>query len=83
MAEAQAKQKEIELSGAITEQERIRLEIEKETKIGVAAAWASGISQMKLPETMMLGSGGTDGNPVNDLINLLTVEKAKEVSGKK
>ena len=83
VAEAQAKQKEIELSGAITEQERIRLEIEKETKIGVAAAWASGISQMKLPETMMLGSGGMDGNPVNDLINLLTVEKAKEVSGKK
>ena len=36
IAEAQAKQKQIELSGAITETERVKLEIEKETKIGVA-----------------------------------------------
>lgn len=83
VAEAQAKQKEIELSGAITEQERVRLEIEKETRIGVAAAWAGGISQMKLPETLMVGNGGKDGGAVTDLINLMTIEKAKEVSGKK
>ena len=83
VAEAQAKQKEIELSGAITEQERVKLEIEKETKIGVAAAWTAGIAQMKLPETLMLGNGGgKEGSAVTDLINLMTIEKAKEVSGK-
>lgn len=83
VAEAQAKQKEIELSGAITEQERVRLEIEKETRIGVASAWANGVAQMKLPETLMLGSGSsaTGGNPINDLINLMTIEKANAITG--
>ena len=55
----------------------------KETQIGVARAWSDGISKMKLPETLMVGSGATEGNPVNDLINLLTVEKAKDVANKK
>ena len=83
VAEAKAKEQEIKLSGAMTEQERVRLEIEKETQIGVARAWSDGISKMKLPETLMVGSGATEGNPVNDLINLLTVEKAKDVANKK
>ena len=82
VAEAQAKQKEIELSGAITEQELVRLEIEKETRIGVASAWASGVAQMKLPETLMVGNGGADGSPVGDLINLMTLEKAKGLNQK-
>lgn len=83
VAEAKAKEQEIKLSGAMTEQEKIRLEIEKETKIGVATAWAKGISTMKLPETMMIGSGVAEGNPVNDLINLMTVEKAKQINADK
>ena len=83
VAEAKAKEQEIKLSGAMTEQEKIRLEIEKETRIGVAKAWATGISTMKLPNTMMIGSGAAEGNPVNDLLSLMTVEKAKAVNGEK
>ena len=81
IAAAKAKEQEIKLSGAMTEQEKIRLEIEKETRIGVAKAWADGISRMTLPNTLMVGTGGASaGSPVNDLINLLTVEKADAVS---
>ena len=82
VAEAKAKEQEIKLSGAITEAEKVKLEIEKETKIGVAKAWATGISTMRLPNTMMIGSGVAEGNPVNDLIGLMAVEKAKAVSDK-
>ena len=83
VAEAKAKEQEIKLSGAMTEQERVRLEIDKETKIGVATAWAKGISTMKLPETMLIGAPGSEGgSPVDTLINLMTVEKAKAVSDK-
>ena len=80
VATAKAKEQEIKLSGAITEAEKVKLEIEKETKIGVATAWAKGISTMQLPETVMIGSGAAEGNPVNDLLSLLTVEKAKQVN---
>ena len=66
----------------MTEQEKIRLEIDKDTKIGVAKAWADGIAKMTLPNTLMVGNGGSaSASPVNDLINLMTVEKAKAVSG--
>ena len=83
IAAAKAKEQEIKLSGAMTEQEKIRLEIEKETRIGVAKAWADGISKVTLPKTLMVGTGGASaGSPVNDLINLLTVEKADAVSRK-
>lgn len=82
VAEAKAKEQEIKLSGAMTEQERVRLEIEKETRIGVAEAWSKGVAQMKLPATLMVGSGVADkSSPVDALIQLMTVEKAKEVSG--
>ena len=82
IAAAKAKEQEIKLSGAMTEQERVRLEIEKETRIGVAEAWSRGVAQMKLPATLMVGSGASDkSSPVDALIQLMTVEKAKEVSG--
>jgi hypothetical protein len=85
IAEAKAKEQQIKLSGAMTEQERTRLEIERDTKIGVAKEWAQGVSQMKLPETLMIGSGNsTPGTSALDtLINLLTVEKAKAVASQK
>jgi len=81
VAAAKAREQEIKLSGAMTEQEKVRLEIEKETRIGVAKAWADGISRMTLPSTVMLGSGA-NGSPVGDLINLMTVEKAKALAAK-
>ena len=81
VAEAKAKEQEIKLSGAMTEQEKVRLEIEKETKIGVAAEWAKGISNMKLPSTMLIGGGSKESSPIDNLLNLLTVEKAKAING--
>lgn len=61
VAEAEAKKKEIELSGAITETERVKLEIEKDTKIGVAQAYAEGIGKLKLPTVMTSGSSTSNG----------------------
>ena len=68
----------------MTEQERTRLEIERDTKIGVAKEWAQGVAQMKLPATLMIGGGtpATSGSAVDSLINLMTIEKAKAVSAK-
>lgn len=79
--EAKAKEQQIKLSGAITEAEKVRLQMEKETRIGVAEAWSRGVAQMKLPSTFMVGGNGTGTNdPVNTLINLLTVKEAKELN---
>ena len=83
VAEAQAKQKQIELSGAITEAEQVRLNVEKETKIGIATAWANGIKQWTLPKTVILGNGqgvNNGSNPIDTLVQLLTVQKAEEIS---
>ena len=81
VAAAKARQQEIQLSGAMAENERIKLEIEKETKIGVAHAWAQGLSHMKLPNTLMIG--GVDGKgstPIDTLVNLMVVEKAQKLN---
>lgn len=81
VAEAKAKEQEIKLSGAITEQERYKLDIEMKTKVGMAEAIARGMATMKLPETMLIGTGtGKDTAPIDNLLNLLTVEKAKELN---
>lgn len=82
VAEAKAKEQQIKLSGAMSEQERIRLEIEKDTRVKIAEAWAAGVAQVKLPETMIVGGGNSSsaGNPVETLINLMTIEKAKSLN---
>jgi hypothetical protein len=54
---AKAKQQEIELSGAISESELTRLEITRDTKVGMAKAIADGLSKMTLPKTVILGGG--------------------------
>lgn len=59
VAEAEAKQKELELARGLSEQEKYRLDIEKETRIGVAKALAEGIKTMQLPRIVNLGSGTT------------------------
>lgn len=84
VAEAKAKEQQIKLSGAMSEQDRVRLEIEKDTRVKIAEAWAAGVAQIKLPETMIVGSGhnGAVGNPVETLINLMTIEKAKSLNQK-
>lgn len=61
VAEAEAKQKELELARGLSEQEKYRLDIEKETRIGVAKAFAEGIKTMQLPRIINLGAGTTPG----------------------
>lgn len=79
---ADAKKIEIEKSGAITELQRMQLTIDKETKIGVAEAYAKGIAGAKLP-TMWV-TGGKDGssasNPIELLIQTMTLEKLNGVN---
>jgi hypothetical protein len=82
---AKAKKQEIELSGAVTEQQRLMLEVEMKTKIGVAEAYAKGISGAKLPQMWVTsGAGGTNGgpaiNPLEMLINTMTLEKLNAVA---
>ena len=84
VAEAKAKEQQIKLSGAISETEKMKLEIDMQTKIGVAKAISSGLSQTKLPQTVIIGgssgNGANSGNPLDMLIQLLTVEKAKSMT---
>lgn len=83
VAEAHAKEQQIKLSGAMSEETKYRLDVEKETKIGIAQAIATGLSQTKLPSTMIIGGEGvTDkgSTALEHLLQLLVVEKAKEVS---
>lgn len=83
---ATAKQKELELAKGLSELDKFRMTIDKETSIGVAEAWANGISKMKLPETFMLGGSGNQGggmNPMETFFNLMNVSTAKELASKK
>ena len=82
VAEAEAKKQQIELAGDITEKDRFQLEIGMKTRVEVAKAVAQGLNGMKLPTTLFIGTQGGNGqtNALDYLINLLTVQKANEVS---
>lgn len=73
---AKAEKEAIALAGKITETEKIKLEVEKETKIGVARAYADGLGKLKLPAVMNLGgnSMGNAGDSLKTLIDLKNVE---------
>ena len=79
---ARAKQQEIQLSGAITETELTKLEIDRDTKVGVAKAIADGLSKMTLPKTFIMGGQGkTDGqNPVETFFQLMNVKQAETLA---
>lgn len=81
VAEAKAKEQQIKLSGAMSEETKYRLDVEKETRIGVAREWAAGLAKVKLPETLMVNGNSAAGSisPISDLINLMTIEKAKSL----
>lgn len=79
--EAKAKEQQIKLSGAMSEEMKYKLDIEKETKIGVAKAIADGLSKVTLPQTFIMG--GVDGkstSPMETFFNLMNVEKAKQLN---
>ena len=79
---ARAKQQEIQLSGAITETELTKLEIDRDTKIGVAKAIADGLSKMTLPKTFIMGGQGKpeDQNPVETFFQLMNVKQAETLA---
>ena len=83
VASAEAKKKEIELSGAITEQEQFKLTIQKEIEIGKAEAYAKGIAGAKLPQMWVTGGTTADGksaqNPFEMLLQTMTLEKLNTV----
>jgi len=79
VAEAKAKEQQIKLSGAISEEMKYRLDIEKETKIGVAKAIADGLSKVTLPKTFIMG-GAEKGSPMDTFFNLMNVQKAEQLN---
>lgn len=80
---AKAKKQEIELSGAITEQEQFKLTIQKDIEIGKAEAYAKGIAGAKLPQMWVTGGASADGkttqNPFEMLLQTMTLEKLNNV----
>ena len=77
VADAQAKQKEIELSGAITEQERVKLEFDMKTKIGVAAEMAKTYAHWNPQVIQVSGGNGNVSSATSSLDNFLNMEAAK------
>ena len=79
---ARAKQQEIQLSGAITETELTKLEMERDTKIGVAKAIAEGLSKLTLPKTFIMGGNGKpDGqSPIETFFQLMNVKQAETLA---
>lgn len=80
---ALAKKEQVEKSGAITEKEKIQLEIDMKTKIGVAEAYGKALATAKLPQMMVVG--GSDGktsnaNPFDILLQTMTLEKLNAVT---
>ena len=78
VALAQAKQTEIQLSGAITEFQKVTLEVNKDIQIGKAKAIAEGFSKITLPKFMIIGNGTSDGktDTLTNYLNIATIEKA-------
>lgn len=84
VAEAEAKQKELELARGLSEQEKYRLDIEKEMKIGVAKAYAEGIKGLTLPKIINLGNGsGTGEGTVESIKTFLDVKTLNALDGVK
>ncbi len=84
IAEAEAKQKAIELAGEMKEAEKITLEKTLEAKVKIADAISKGLVTLKLPTTVFWG-GGEGGavkatSAIDYLINILTVQKANELA---
>ena len=62
IALAEARQKEIQLSGAITEKERVLAEILAGKQVAIAKAYGSAIAGATFPKTIIMGSGKDSGD---------------------
>lgn len=82
IAAANARAKELELSKALSETDKAKLEFELSKERVKWEAIGRGMSTMKLPSTMIIGTGekGSTGNPVENLIQLMMVEKASKLN---
>ena len=85
IAEAEAKKQQIELAGDLTEKERFTLEVGRDVKKAYAENIANGLHGMTLPNVLMINAGtspdGTaGGSPVDTLIQLLNVQKARQLA---
>lgn len=78
VAEAKAKKEAIALAGEITEAERLKLEIEKETRIGVAAELAKTYAHWN-PQVITVGGSGSGNvsSTTSALDNFLNMNAAK------
>lgn len=89
---ALAKQKEIDLSGAITEREKVLAEIDANKTINTAKAIAEAIGGLTLPQTVIMSSGanglttGTNSLSANNdlmkmfMLKLINDDKTKSVT---
>ncbi len=70
---ASAEKERIAMAGAITEKDRITLEVQQKTAIGVAEA----LAQLKVPQVVISGSGknGEGNSSQQDLINLFLLKQ--------
>lgn len=84
VAQAEAKRVAIEKSGAITELQQAEIELQRQIAEYKWKAIGQGISSVKLPAVLTLGNGdGKSGsNPLDNLINALTVEKLGAIAPK-
>lgn len=83
VAEAEAKQKELELANGLSDKEKYQLDIEKETRIGVANAYAAGLKGLVLPKIVSLGTGNVQTDDISKSIetflNVKTLNNLDEV----
>lgn len=88
VAEAEAKKQQVELAGDVTEKEKLIITTEADVKKAFATALGQGIGQAKLPGVLIINNGkgetpaGT-ASAVDQLLQLMTVEKASQLSGRK
>ena len=50
------------------------------TRVDVAKAWADGLARMKLPETLIIENGGKTASTFENLLRLMTIEKARALN---
>jgi len=73
IAEAEGKQKAIELSGAITEETEILAKIAAQRDVSISANYA----QIKVPSTIFMGGGSKEGGSANYFGNLMSYALAQ------
>ena len=82
IADAQARAKELELSKALSETDKAKMELELGKERVKWEAIGKALSTIKLPQIMNIGSNSkSDGsNPLDNLINMMTIEKLNAVT---